>query len=84
MALPVLELEGTVEEIRAQLPDLPDQRFHVTLRPLDPVTPTETQTLTITEKILARARAIPSEDRALLPVDLAEQHDHYISGWEKR
>ena len=36
MSAPVLELEGTAAEIRAQLPEFSSQRLHVTIRPVTP------------------------------------------------
>jgi Arc/MetJ-type ribon-helix-helix transcriptional regulator len=38
----------------------------------------------IWERILERTAAIPDEEWAKLPVDGAEQHDHYIYGTPKR
>src|SRR5262245_7690208 len=38
----------------------------------------------IWERILERAAAIPDEEFDKLPVDGAEQHDHYIYGTPKR
>jgi hypothetical protein len=87
MQTPLLELEGTAEEIRAQLPDFEGRRIHVTIHPVEsreetiPETP---RSLSITEKILARVQAMPPEERAKMPSDLAEQHNHYIYGWPKK
>ena len=36
------------------------------------------------ERILKRTAAIPDEEFAKLPTDLAEQHDHYLYGTPKR
>jgi Arc/MetJ-type ribon-helix-helix transcriptional regulator len=38
----------------------------------------------IWERILERSAAIPDEEWDKLPVDGAEQHDHYIDGTPKR
>jgi hypothetical protein len=38
----------------------------------------------IWERILERSAAIPDEEWDKLPVDGAEQHDHYIYGTPKR
>ena len=38
----------------------------------------------IWERILERTAAIPDEEWAKLPTDLAEQHDHYLYGTPKR
>lgn len=40
--------------------------------------------MTITEKLLAMADEMPEAERAKMPADLAEQHDHYIYGWSKK
>jgi antitoxin component of MazEF toxin-antitoxin module len=39
---------------------------------------------TLGERIATRARALPSEVLAVLPDDLASQHDHYLYGTPKR
>ncbi len=87
MITPLLELEGTVEEIQIRLADFAGQRLHVTVQPIaipadapHEVPPKHG----IIDKILARAQAIPPQERAKMPVDLAEQHDHYIYGLPKR
>ena len=38
----------------------------------------------LVERIAARAAALPPEVLALLPDDLASQHDHYLYGTPKR
>ena len=38
MSISVLELEGTAQEIRAQLPDFQGQRLRATIRPIEKVT----------------------------------------------
>lgn len=38
----------------------------------------------VTERIIARARALPKETLDRLPADGASQHDHYIYGTPKR
>ena len=40
--------------------------------------------LSLAERLAALAEQIPEEDRAGLPEDGAEQHDHYIYGTPKR
>jgi hypothetical protein len=88
MTPPLLELEGTAEEIQHRLADFAGQRLHVTVRPVEtpaeetPETPP--RKLTIEEKILARAMQTPPEERAKIPTDLAENLDHYIYGWPKK
>ena len=87
MSTPLLELEGTSEEIQKRLADFAGQRLHVTVRPVEMPAATTAEILprkcSITEKLLAMAEEMPAEERAKMPPDLAEQHDHYIYGWPK-
>ena len=79
----LLELDGTAEEIQHRLAEYPGQQLHVMIRPL-----TELQglaingdrKLTITEELMMMGKDIPPEELAKIPVDLADQHDHYIYG----
>lgn len=88
MSTNLLEIEGTAEEIQERLADYAGQRLHIILRTLG--TPVEfaqansPRKLSITEKLLAMAEEMPPEERAKMPSDLAEQHDHYIYGWPKK
>jgi hypothetical protein len=80
----LLELEGTVEEIRESLTAFVGQRLHVTVRPVEKPLDSPPLKLSITEKLLAMAEEMPTEERAKMPTDLAEQHDHYTYGWPKK
>lgn len=84
----VLEFEGTAEEIQEMLGELAGQRLHVTVRQVETAADYHSDGIegrsSITAKILARADAMSPEERADLPVDLAEQHDHYVYGLPKR
>ncbi|MCW3095161.1 MAG: hypothetical protein JWL77_779 [Chthonomonadaceae bacterium] len=88
MSMPLLELEGTVEEIRESLAAFAGQRLHITIRPIETpagATPEVTpRKHSITDKLLAMAEEMPAEERAKMPIDLAEQHDHYLYGWPKK
>lgn len=88
MSTPLLELEGTLEEIKAQLPDFGEQRFHITITPVEKAAMNGEQApsrkLSITEKILARAAQTPPEERVKIPSDLTDNLDHYIYGWPKK
>lgn len=88
MSTPLLEMEGTAEEIQARLADFAGQRLSVTVRPIESPAVTEGERLprklSITDKILARAEAMSAEERAQMPDDLADQHDHYIYGWPRK
>ena len=82
MTTPFLELEGTLEEIKAQLPDYGDQRIHMTISPAESISIAEENTpkskLSITEKIIERFKNVPPEEIAKVPIDLTENLDHYI------
>jgi predicted DNA-binding antitoxin AbrB/MazE fold protein len=63
------------------------------LKPTQPLPFKEHEKVTITvvpagpslvERIAARAAALPPEVLAMLPDDLASQHDHYLYGTPKR
>lgn len=84
MSIPLLELEGTVEEIRESLAAFAGQRLHITVRPVEAPDEGTPHRLSITEKLLAMAEEMPTEERAKMPTDLAEQHDHYLYGWPKK
>ncbi len=38
----------------------------------------------IWERLAEMGEALSPEDKAKLPPDLAEQHDHYLYGWPKQ
>lgn len=83
MATPLLELEGTIEEIKANLPDFGGGRFHIVVTPA-PALPEKSAALSIAEAFAEIMADLPEEERAKLPTDLAEQHDHYIYGLAKK
>ena len=88
MTTPLLELEGTTEEIKALLPDYGRRRMHISISPVE--TDAEigqeasSKKLGIEEKIAALYLAIPLEERLKLPADLSDNLDHYIYGWPKK
>lgn len=57
------------------LPFKEHEKVNITVEPKQP---------TLTERIVARARALPPEVLDALPDDLAAQHDHYLYGTPKR
>jgi hypothetical protein len=84
MTTPLLELEGTWEEIEAQMPDLAGQRVRVLIYPV-----MENGTLAfdprpIDEVLDEIAAGIPAEELAKLPPDFTDQLDHYLYGIPKR
>ena len=88
MSTPLLELEGTLEEIKALLPDLGEQRVHITITSVNSSTKNgeklQSHKLSITEKILERFKDVPPEERAKVPADLTDNLDHYIYGLPKK
>lgn len=88
MSTPLLELEGTAEEIRERLVEFAGQRLHITVRPIETspkiASVGSSHKPSITEKLLAMAAEMPEEERAKMPDDLVEQHNHYLYGWPKK
>jgi len=84
MTLPLLELEGTWEEIVAQIPDFSGQKLRVLVYPATEHGAEERDTRPITEVLADIAAAIPAEALARLPADFTDQLDHYIYGTPKR
>lgn len=76
MQTPLLELEGTVEEIQERLAEFAGRRLRLTVLSAE-ASPSDTSVttprkLTIEEKILARFNQIPPEERAKIPPDLSD------------
>jgi hypothetical protein len=84
MTTPLFELEGTWEEIAAQIPDFADQKLRVLVYPVTEHDPEKADTRPIAEVLAEIAAAIPSSELAKLPADFADQLDHYIYGTPKR
>ncbi len=88
MSIPLLELEGTTEEIKAKLPDFGEQRLHIVVTSADVADELDLVKSpiqqTIEEKILARFSQIPAEERSKVPADLTDNLDHYIYGTPKK
>ena len=82
METALLDMEATVEEIQERLSDFAGQRLHVIVLPA--ATPLPSPVPGIAQALLDMAQEMPPEERAKLPSDLAEQHDHYIYGWPKK
>lgn len=82
METALLDMEATVEEIQERLSDFAGQRLHIIVLPATPI-PLPTGP-SIAQALLDMAQQMPPEERANLPSDLAEQHDHYIYGWPKK
>jgi hypothetical protein len=84
MMTPLLELQGTWEEIAAQIPDFSGQKLRVLIYPIVENGSEARDTRPIAEVLAEIAKAIPAEEIAQLPPDFTDQLDHYIYGTPKR
>jgi hypothetical protein len=84
MTTPLLELEGTWEEIVAQIPDFSGQKLRVLVYPATGHSAEGHDTRHIAEVLAEIAAAIPTGELAQLPSDFADQLNHYIYGTPKR
>ena len=76
MSVPLLELEGTTEEIIAQLPDFGGQRVHVIVNPILAQSPLD---LALNEIW----KTVPDSSWEQFPADFADNMDHYLHGTPK-
>ena len=67
MTTPLLELEGTWQEISAQIPNFADQKLRVLVYPVIEYSHEVLNTRPIAEVLAEIAKAIPSEELAKLP-----------------
>jgi len=84
MTTPLLELEGTWEEIAAQIPDFAGQKLRVLVYPAEEHSTAVPDTRPIAEVLAEIAATIPAAELAKLPPDFTDQLDHYIYGTPKR
>jgi hypothetical protein len=84
MITPLLELEGTWEEIVAQVPDFSGQKLRVLVYPATRHDAENRDARPIAEVLAEIAAAIPAGELAQLPADFTDQLDHYIYGTPKR
>jgi hypothetical protein len=84
MTAPLLDLEGTWEEIIAQIPDFSGQKLRVLVYPATGDSAEGHDTRPIAEVLAKIAAAIPAAELAQLPSDFTDQLDHYIYGTPKR
>jgi len=84
MTTPLLELEGTWEEIVARIPDFAGQKLRVLVYPATGNSAEPHETRPIAEVLAEIAAAIPATELAKLPSDFTDQLDHYIYGTPKR
>jgi len=84
MATPLRELEGTWDQIAAQIGDLAGQRLRVVVYSADETKTNIPDTRPIEEILSEIAASVPPEELAKLPPDFTSQLDHYIYGSPKR
>jgi hypothetical protein len=84
MTTPLLELEGTWEEIAAQIPDFAGQKLRVLVYPAAENRTAAHDTRPIAEVLADIAATIPPAELTKLPLDFTDQLDHYIYGAPKR
>jgi hypothetical protein len=72
MATPLLELEGTWEEITAQMPNFADQKLRVLVYPVTAYDPARADMRPIAEVLAEIAAAIPKAELAKLPADFKD------------
>jgi hypothetical protein len=84
MTTPLLELEGTWEEIAAQIPDFAGQKLRVLVYPAEEHSTVAPDTRPMAEVLAEIAATIPPAELAKLPSDFTDQLDHYIYGTPKR
>ena len=84
MSTPLLELEGTWDEIAAQMPDFSGQKLRVLVYPATENGAQAQDTRPIAAVLAEIAATIPAAELAKLPSDFTEQLDHYLYGTPKR
>jgi hypothetical protein len=84
---PLLEIEGTADEIRERLADFGGKRLHVTISEAapqsEPAAPEHDAPKNISERLMDLFSDAPAEERARVPADLTDSLDHYIYGLPK-
>ncbi|HLJ56331.1 MAG TPA: hypothetical protein VKT77_14920 [Chthonomonadaceae bacterium] len=82
MGVPVIELEGTWEEISRQLPDFDGKRLHVSVRLAED---SAVEGADSVDAALARIwNEVPDASWESLPADFGDNLDHYLYGSAKR
>lgn len=83
MSAPLLELEGTCEEIVARIAGLSGQKLHVLIYAAEERERSR-DTRPIGEVLAEIAASIPAAELSKLPSDFTDQLDHYIYGSPKK
>ena len=84
MTTPLLALEGTWEEIAAQIPDFAGQKLRVLVYPAEETSSAAHDTRPMAEVLAEIAATITPAELAKLPPDFTDQLDHYIYDTPKR
>ena len=83
MTTPLL-LEGTWDEITAQMPDFAGQKLRVLVYAVEENGNVVADSRPIAAVLAEIAASIPASELAKLPRDFTDQLDHYIYGTPKR
>jgi len=85
---PLMDREGTWEDVTADIPDFAKQKVRVIVFPVKDNAPVEvspTEGLLTLEEIFASLNLnVPAEELAKIPADFTSQLDHYAYGTPKR
>jgi hypothetical protein len=84
MAAPLLEMEGTPQEIMERLSDFAGQKLRIIVLPVTEDGTDTSESRPIHEVLSALAAEIPPEELSRLPADFTDQLDHHIYGIPKR
>jgi hypothetical protein len=85
MATPLLDMEGTWEEIAQHAADFSGKKLRVIVLPVESAKTTNgSEGPSLEQKLAVIAASIPNEELAKLPPDFTAQLDHYIYGTPKR
>jgi hypothetical protein len=79
-----MEIEGTAEEIAAEIERWPGRRMRLTILPKCDVAETVQTVRPIQEALAEIAASAPPDEQAKVPADFSSQLDHYIYGSPKR
>jgi hypothetical protein len=84
MSTPLVELEGTWDDISSRVPDFAGQKLRVLVFPAEEDRAAARDTRPIAEVLADIAATVPASEVAKLPPDFTGQLDHYIYGTQKQ
>lgn len=79
---PLLELEGTWQQIQSRVPEFSGKKLRVVIFSAEDREVKDEQPLA--DVLAELVGSIPVEEQASLPSDFADQVDHYVYGVPKR